>query len=245
MCEKDCQSVFRVEYGNFHSQPGQEVRHSWSAWEVQQSSEQLYATPHSFYQRVWCQWLLSLRNFNSRLAKRLLVFNGYLANRGLTSLVKEATGSCHDASFPITAGTGNCLVDNPRSHQWGQSWHHDNLWVTVNVMRQYWEPLRASDILTQDIGIHQFSVWVCSHMLACFPLPEPDLGMFFKCCSSTLHHSNTETNFLTEIYLHIGCNYPVMLYFLHSFVKSPLHFGAWIDNRIINNNLGCNYFSMC
>ena len=29
---------------------------------------------------------------NPRLAKRPLVFNGRLANRGLTSLVKEATG---------------------------------------------------------------------------------------------------------------------------------------------------------
>ena len=52
--KKDCQSFFCVEL-NFHSQPGQEVRHSWSAWEVQQSSEQLYAAPCSFYQRVWCQ----------------------------------------------------------------------------------------------------------------------------------------------------------------------------------------------
>ena len=29
---------------------------------------------------------------NPRLAKRPLIFNGRLANRGLTSLVKEATG---------------------------------------------------------------------------------------------------------------------------------------------------------
>ena len=32
------------------------------------------------------------KEFNSRLAKRPLVFNGRLANNGLTSLVKEATG---------------------------------------------------------------------------------------------------------------------------------------------------------
>ena len=32
------------------------------------------------------------KEVNSRLAKRPLVFNGRLANRGLTSLVKEATG---------------------------------------------------------------------------------------------------------------------------------------------------------
>ena len=31
------------------------------------------------------------KEINSRLAKRPLVFNGRLANRGLTSLVKEAT----------------------------------------------------------------------------------------------------------------------------------------------------------
>ena len=32
------------------------------------------------------------KEVNPRLAKRPLVFNGRLANRGLTSLVKEATG---------------------------------------------------------------------------------------------------------------------------------------------------------
>ena len=32
------------------------------------------------------------KEVNSRLAKRPLVFNGRLANRGLTSLVKDATG---------------------------------------------------------------------------------------------------------------------------------------------------------
>ena len=38
------------------------------------------------------QWLLLLtcKEVNPRLAKRLLVFNGRLANCGLTSLVKEA-----------------------------------------------------------------------------------------------------------------------------------------------------------
>ena len=40
------------------------------------------------------QWpvLLTTKEVNSRLAKRPLVFNGCLANRRLTSLVKEATG---------------------------------------------------------------------------------------------------------------------------------------------------------
>ena len=34
------------------------------------------------------------KEVNSRLAKCPLVLNGRLANRGLTSLVKEATGQC-------------------------------------------------------------------------------------------------------------------------------------------------------
>ena len=34
------------------------------------------------------------KEVNRRLAKRPLVFNGRLANRRLTSLVKEATGRC-------------------------------------------------------------------------------------------------------------------------------------------------------
>ena len=38
---------------------------------------------------------------NSRLAKRPLVFNGRLANRGLTSLVKEATGDAMDRGISM------------------------------------------------------------------------------------------------------------------------------------------------
>ena len=43
------------------------------------------------------------KEVNSILAKRPLVFNGRLANRGLTSLVKEATGQ-HQAIIWATAG---------------------------------------------------------------------------------------------------------------------------------------------
>ena len=40
---------------------------------------------------VWTPVAYFTKEVNSRLAKRPLVFNGHLANRGLTSLVKEAT----------------------------------------------------------------------------------------------------------------------------------------------------------
>ena len=39
------------------------------------------------------------KDVNPRLAKRPLVFNGRLANRGLTSLVKEATAGRHAFIF--------------------------------------------------------------------------------------------------------------------------------------------------
>ena len=42
---------------------------------------------------AWRRTVASLtKEVNPRLAKRPLIFNGSLANRGLTSLVKEATG---------------------------------------------------------------------------------------------------------------------------------------------------------
>ena len=51
------------------------------------------------------------KEVNPRLAKRPLVFNGRLANQGLTSLVKEATGSSLLCllvfSLPIILGTPN------------------------------------------------------------------------------------------------------------------------------------------
>ena len=40
---------------------------------------------------AWCPVASFIKEVNPRLAKRPLVFNGRLANRGLTSLVKEAT----------------------------------------------------------------------------------------------------------------------------------------------------------
>ena len=40
-------------------------------------------------------WVSFTREVNSWLAKRPLVFNRRLGNRGLISLVKEATGICH------------------------------------------------------------------------------------------------------------------------------------------------------
>ena len=45
-------------------------------------------------QQPGCRWPVAsfTKEVNSRLAKRPLVFNGRLANLGLTSLVKEATG---------------------------------------------------------------------------------------------------------------------------------------------------------
>ena len=42
------------------------------------------------------------KEVNPWLAERPLVFNGRLTNHGLTSLVKEATGSQHD-NVPMTA----------------------------------------------------------------------------------------------------------------------------------------------
>ena len=45
------------------------------------------------------------KEVNSRLAKRPLVSNGRLANRGLTSLVKEATGM--SPVYPSSAGLGH------------------------------------------------------------------------------------------------------------------------------------------
>ena len=46
------------------------------------------------------------KEFNLRLAKRPLVFNGRLANRGLNSLVKEATG--HSISQLSWCGSVTC-----------------------------------------------------------------------------------------------------------------------------------------
>ena len=63
------------EYGNFHSQPGLEVRHPWSAWEVQHSSEQLNATPHLSYHRGWCQAARFIMGI--RISVRRRIFNGY------------------------------------------------------------------------------------------------------------------------------------------------------------------------
>ena len=62
------------------------------------------------------QWCLKWRpvacftkEVNPRLAKRPLVSNGRLANRGSTSLVKEATGSCN-WNIPLIQTRGSISV---------------------------------------------------------------------------------------------------------------------------------------
>ena len=68
---------------------------------VVQQSTSLYWPVASFTKEV-----------NQRLAKRPLVFNGRLTNRGLTSLVKEATGGQFLQNWQIE---GNMMVNSLRS----------------------------------------------------------------------------------------------------------------------------------
>ena len=69
---------------------------------------------------LWHFWLgeRHLASFTKevkpRLAKRPLVFNGRLANRGLTSLVKEATGPVVELlAFSAGSKGGNlfCMIE--------------------------------------------------------------------------------------------------------------------------------------
>ena len=48
LCEKYCKHVYRADVENFHSQPGQGVRHSRSASEVWQSSENSFTAIHIY-----------------------------------------------------------------------------------------------------------------------------------------------------------------------------------------------------
>ena len=69
------------------------------------------------------------KEINPRLANRPLIFNGRLANRGLTSLVKEATVCCPARSSHATdilspkdsskGGTGVAL------YNWQLFWHEE------------------------------------------------------------------------------------------------------------------------
>ena len=42
--------------------------------------------------------------------------------------------NCHDANILFTGGTKDCHFDILLSHQWWQSWHHDDCWFSVNCL---------------------------------------------------------------------------------------------------------------
>ena len=69
---------------------------------------------YPYIERVPCG--LFIKEVNSRLAKRPLVFNGSLANRGLTSLVKQATGRQQTFAIRVVMADGmemNVPVSKP------------------------------------------------------------------------------------------------------------------------------------
>ena len=84
------------------------------------------------------------KEVNQRLANRPLVFNGRLANRGSTPLVKEATGDCSAAN----AVWGNLRL-------WQRA-----LWVGVSNLPApiYWTP-RSKSWITIQIFHWSKSIW--------------------------------------------------------------------------------------
>ena len=80
------------------------------------------------------------KEVNSRLAKRPLVFNGRLANRGLTSLVKEATAANNGAttiSVPCQVVEYLQLIWRSGTRRWNLRVHDlqmsCNVWFDVNM----------------------------------------------------------------------------------------------------------------
>ena len=93
----------------------------------------MYSDFHTLLKTASIYWGLNMHGCSKQTTSsytlcRKKTFIFWLEFYGSISL---RTKNSHDANFVMISCTGGCHNDNLLSHQWWQSWHHDNSWFSM------------------------------------------------------------------------------------------------------------------